>query len=74
MEFIRKFVDSDDIESIVSLPNELRNTKVEMLILPLEQKDNKKEFNPKKFKGVMNLDEKELKKDISNMRNEWERL
>ncbi|MFW5988032.1 MAG: hypothetical protein ACOCQA_01190 [bacterium] len=45
MKFIRKIVDSDDIESIVSLPNELKNKKVEMLMLPLEQKENKKELN-----------------------------
>ena len=74
MEFVRKIVDSDDIESIVSLPNELKNKKVEILILPLEQKEDKKDFNPKAFKGVMNIDEKELKKELDDMRKEWERL
>ena len=31
MDFVRKIIDSDDIESIVSLPNDLKNKKVEIL-------------------------------------------
>ena len=71
MDFIRKIINSDDIESIVSLPNDLKNKKVEILILPLEEK---KEFDPEKFKGITNLKEKNLKKELEDMREEWERI
>jgi len=74
MDFIRKIIDSDDIESIVSLPDDLKNKKVEILILPLEEKDEKKEFDPEKFKGITNLEEKDLKKELEDMREEWERI
>ena len=73
MDFVRKIIDSDDIESIVSLPNDLKNKKVEILILPLEEKDEKNEFNPEKFKGITNLEKKDLEKELEDMREEWER-
>ncbi|HLV10784.1 MAG TPA: hypothetical protein VKY40_11275 [Halanaerobiales bacterium] len=50
MDFVRKIIDSDDIESIVSLPNDLKNKKVEILILPLEEKDEKKNLIRKNLK------------------------
>ena len=74
MDFVRKIIDSDDIESIVSLPNDLKNKKVEILILPLEENKEKKEFDPEKFKGITNLEEKDLKKELDDMREDWERL
>jgi len=73
MDFIRKIVNSNDLESIVSLPNELKNKKVEMLILPLEEKESRKNFKPEEFKGIINMKEEEIKKDLTDMRKEWER-
>lgn len=63
MDFVRKIIDSDDLKSIVSLPDELKNKKVEMLILPLEEKEKRKNFDPEEFKGILNLQEEELKKE-----------
>ncbi|MFW6008640.1 MAG: hypothetical protein ACOCP8_05170 [archaeon] len=60
MDFVRKIIESDEIESIISLPNQLKNKKLELLILPLEEKETKKDFNPEDFKGSLNLEEKEL--------------
>ena len=50
MDFVRKIIDSDDIESFVSLPNDLKNKKVEILILPLEEKDKKRNLIQKSIK------------------------
>ena len=74
MDFVRKIIDSNDIESVVSLPNELKNKKVELLIFPAEETEKKKNFNPEKFKGIMHLNKEEVEKELEDMRREWERL
>ena len=74
MEFVRKIINSNDIESIVKLPTELKNKKVEILILPVEESKKQKTFDPRQYKGVLNIDSDELEKELSNMRDEWERL
>ena len=74
MEFVRKIINSDDIESIVKLPTELKNKRVEILILPVEENKKQKDFDPKQYKGVLNIDSDELEKELSDMRGEWERL
>ena len=67
MDFIRKIIDSNDIESIVSLPKDLNNKKVELLVLPLEEKDENKEFEPQRFRSITNMGEKILKKELEDM-------
>ena len=52
MEFIRKIIDSDDLTSVINLPQELKHKKVELLILPLEDQTDKKENNS--LKGILN--------------------
>ncbi len=74
MEFVRKIINSNEIESIVKLPTELKNKKVEILILPVEEGKKQKNFDPRQYKGVLNIDSDELEKELSNMRDEWERL
>lgn len=74
MDFVRKIIDSNDIESVVSLPNELKNKKVELLIFPAEETEEKKNFNPEKFKGIMHLNKEEVENELEDMRREWERL
>lgn len=74
MEFVRKIINSNDIESIVKLPTELKNKKVEILILPVEESKKSQNFDPQQYKGVLNIDLDELEKGMSNMRDEWERL
>ena len=74
MEFVRKIINSDDIESIVKLPTELKNKRVEILILPVEENKKQQDFDPKQYKGVLNIDSDELEKELSDMRGEWERL
>ena len=74
MEFVRKIINSDDIESIVKLPTELKNKRVEILILPVEENKKQQDFDPKQYKGVLNIDSDELEKELSDMRDEWDRL
>lgn len=74
MEFVRKIINSDDIESIVKLPTELKNKKVEILILPVEENKKQQDFDPQQYRGVLNIDSDELEKELFDMRDEWERL
>ena len=41
MEFIRKVVKGTDLINIIDMPNSLINRKVEILILPIEEKQKK---------------------------------
>jgi hypothetical protein len=64
------------LESVVDIPTELRNQKVEVLILPLPEKQGKKkkEFNPDDYEGILNIDAEDIEKEIKSMRDEWERI
>lgn len=42
MDYLRKTVDSSELSSVFDLPVELRNRKVEVIILPLESGRGKK--------------------------------
>ncbi len=74
MNFVRKIVNSDDLERIVSLPDDLKHQKVEILILPIERKAQKSDrvFNPGEFAGVLNINDVDMK--IRALRDEWERF
>jgi hypothetical protein len=74
MDFVRKIIESKKIESIISLPYKLKNKKVELLILPIEEKKEKKDFCPEEFNGVLNIDYNELEKELKALRQEWERI
>jgi predicted metalloenzyme YecM len=76
MQFVRAIVESSQLESVIKIPVEFKDQKVEVLILPLpeEKKKKKKEFNPDDFIGVLKIDSKELEKEIKSMRDEWERI
>jgi hypothetical protein len=76
MQFIRTIVESNRLESVVDIPTELRNQKVEVLILPLPEKQGKKkkEFNPDDYEGILNIDAEDIEKEIKSMRDEWERI
>lgn len=74
MEFVRKIINSDDIESIVKLPTELKNKRVEILILPVEENKKQQDFDPQQYRGILNIDSDELEKELSDMRDEWDRL
>ena len=77
MDYIRKIMNSDEVENLLDLPEQLKNKKLEVLILPVEEEvgsDDDKEFNPADYRGILDKDEEELKKEFDRMRKEWERL
>jgi len=68
MQFVRAIVESDRLENVIDIPQEFKNKKVEVLILPLPEKKKrkKKEFNPDDFIGILNIDSKEIEKERKN--------
>lgn len=52
MEAIRKVVDSNKLSVIMDLPNSMKNRQVEVIILPVAEKDKAK--TSKSMKGVLN--------------------
>ena len=79
MNYLRKIINSEDIETLFDLPEELRNKKLEVLILPIEEEkeaavEDEGEFNPDDFRGVLNKNEDDLKEELEVLRNEWDRL
>jgi hypothetical protein len=74
MEIIRKTVSLDILRSMISIPKDFNYSKVEILILPIEDKAEMEteNFNPKMFFGVTNI--KDVDKSIQEIRNEWHRI
>lgn len=76
MQFVRTIVESSRLEELVAIPKEFKNQKVEVLILPLTKKHEKKKktFNPDDFERILNIDPEIVDRELKNMRDEWERL
>jgi len=74
MNFIRTVVNSDALEKIISLPEELKHREVEILIFPIEgtSKKPKNKFNPDEYAGVLHI--KNIEHEIRSLRDEWERF
>jgi len=70
MQFVRAIVESRCLENVVEIPREFKNRKVEILILPLQEKKKKKEFNPEDFEGVLDLPPEVIESELHEMRNE----
>ena len=49
MEVVRKFVDADILMSILSLPEAFRNRKLEVIVLPAEERAERKEMTDVKL-------------------------
>jgi hypothetical protein len=58
------------------MPRKMKNQKVEVLILPIldKQPPKKKEFVPEEFEGVLKIDQKTLDWEMEHLRDEWERF
>ena len=63
MDFVRKIINSDDLDPVLNLPQELKHKQVEVLVLPVEEKQEKVSFDPEEFKGVLKIEnvEEEIK-------------
>ena len=66
MQFVRTIVESNRLEELVTIPKEFKNQKVEVLILPLNEKQEKKKktFNPDDFEGILNIDPEIVDREI----------
>ncbi len=55
MSFVRKVANSKILTNIIDIPEDLRNRKVEILILPYEEVDTQKDIThkPKKARGIL---------------------
>lgn len=53
MNFIRKITNSDVLADIIDIPKELRNRKVEIIILPYENGNNPNIFKKKSLRGAL---------------------
>ena len=70
MNAIREILDSSVFKNIIFLPEDFKNRKVEVIILPVESNNEQKNaFNPKDFIGTLNIDN--VEDVIKNIRNEW---
>lgn len=76
MEFIRTIINSDELNNIVSIPDELKHQRVELLILPIhiEEKKSHADFNPDSYSGILHLSNDDLENDLKSIRDEWERF
>jgi hypothetical protein len=78
MQFVRAVVQGSKLDGIIDIPDAFRSKRVEVLILPFEEKvpasRRRKKFNPEDFEGALNIDPVELEKEIQRMRDEWERI
>jgi len=72
MNFLRKIIHSDSLEHVISLPQELKHKKVELLIFPVEEEKNMNVLNPEEYFGVLNI--KNPLEEAKLLRDEWERL
>lgn len=72
MQVVREVVNSNVLMNIFNLPLDLRNRRVEVLILPAdEQPISKMLFRPQDYAGALKLTDAGA--EILKMRAEWER-
>lgn len=74
MTFVRTIVNSDTLENVVSIPDELKHQDVELLIFPAREAFHKSNntFNPDDYAGILHI--KNIEQEISSLRSEWERF
>ncbi|MCP4135804.1 MAG: hypothetical protein GY754_32855 [bacterium] len=74
MNFIRKIMNSDELEKVINIPDELKHQKVELLVLPFIESSPKKktQFNPDSYVGILKLEN--VDEEINSIRNEWDRI
>lgn len=69
MKFVRTIANSNILVNVLDIPEELRNKKVEIIILPYDNSDNLnlKDHNKKRMFGTL---EKYKNKELRNKENE----
>lgn len=71
MQALREIVDSSLLNNIIYLPENMKNRKVEIIILPVDyRQESKKNFDPEEFIGILKLND--VEKTLKDMRGEWD--
>ncbi len=74
MEAFRTIKKAENGVVTVNLPDSLKNSKVEVIVLPAEEKEEKKKkFDPLKFKGIWKNQDIDADKTCREMREGWNR-
>jgi len=68
---VRKVVEGSQLAQIIELPAEMKNTKVELIIRPFIEKKEIETFDPKRFRGILNIEN--VEEQIEQIRNDWVR-
>jgi hypothetical protein len=74
MQALRQILDVKSHSLNISLPNDFNADKVEVIILPLEEKEKKK--GVANLRGKLNLSEaqyNDFQEDVKNSREGWEK-
>lgn len=66
MNFVRKVANSDILADIIDIPKELRNKKVEIIILPYENTNNLDTLEKKNLRGALEKYKNEELKEKEN--------
>jgi hypothetical protein len=73
MEALRRIVQLDNLRPMIDIPPTFNYKKVEILILPVEEKiqatEKQVDFDPEKFFGISHI--KNIEQAIQEMRDEW---
>jgi len=74
MEAYRQIVDIKDHTLKLILPDRYKNSKVEVIILPVEEQVKNKKRKPSSYRGCISKERAtDMLNDIEQSRKEWER-
>ena len=75
MAFVRTIINSDKLDNIITIPDDLKHQEVEVLVLPITEsiEVNKTDFDPDAYSGTLQLSSEEIENELKALRDEWER-
>ena len=81
MDFVRVVKNCDDLENFIDIPKELKNRKVEVIILPFTDKEDLAKVEKKSLRGALSKYKNEVlqaqesdawsKAVVDNYENSW---
>ncbi len=74
MQFIRKILNSKDLANIIDLPLEMKDTTVEVLVLPVSETKFATHETFDKFENILGISPEESAREINSIRSELERF
>lgn len=69
MDFVRKVVNSNVLADIIEIPEQLKNKRVEIIILPYDNVDNADNVSIRKAKKARGLLQKYRNKELQSLEN-----